>query len=62
MNYELLGNTVPHLHWHVVPRHDWDLNPKRPIWEHQHEPVLLDTSGYEEIASAIRARLERSSG
>ena len=57
MNYELLGNTVPHLHWHVVPRYDWDENPKRPIWEHEHEPRLLETAAYEEIAAAIRARL-----
>lgn len=58
MNYELLGNTVPHLHWHVVPRYDWDENPKRPIWEHTHEPKLLETAAYEEIAAAIRERLE----
>ena len=33
MNYELLGNTVPHLHWHLFPRHADDPNPKRPVWE-----------------------------
>lgn len=57
MNYELLGNTVPHLHWHVVPRYDWDANPTRPIWEHVHEPVHLAPAGYAEIAAAIRAAL-----
>ncbi|MFQ5436042.1 MAG: HIT family protein, partial [Anaerolineae bacterium] len=24
MNYELLGNTNPHLHWHIVPRYKTD--------------------------------------
>jgi diadenosine tetraphosphate (Ap4A) HIT family hydrolase len=58
MNYELLGNTVPHLHWHLVPRYSWDHNPTRPIWEYQHEPKLLPSADYEEIASLIRAALD----
>src|SRR6266498_1333722 len=24
MNYELLGNTNPHLHWHIIPRYQSD--------------------------------------
>jgi diadenosine tetraphosphate (Ap4A) HIT family hydrolase len=33
LNYEALGNTVPHLHWWLVPRHGDDPRPRRPIWE-----------------------------
>ncbi|MCU1426745.1 MAG: diadenosine tetraphosphate hydrolase [Actinomycetia bacterium] len=33
LNYELLGNSVPHLHWHLVPRYDTDPHPRGPIWE-----------------------------
>jgi diadenosine tetraphosphate (Ap4A) HIT family hydrolase len=33
MNYEALGNTVPHLHWWLTPRHDDDPQPRGPIWE-----------------------------
>ena len=33
MNYEALGNGVPHLHWHLIPRHDSDPHPRGPVWE-----------------------------
>lgn len=32
LNYELLGNIEPHLHWHFFPRYKNDPLPKRPIW------------------------------
>lgn len=32
LNYELLGNTDPHLHWHIIPRHRNDPDPKKPTW------------------------------
>lgn len=32
INYECLGNVVPHIHWHVIPRHADDPEPKAPVW------------------------------
>lgn len=33
MNYEALGNAVPHLHWWLTPRRPTDARPRGPIWE-----------------------------
>jgi diadenosine tetraphosphate (Ap4A) HIT family hydrolase len=33
MNYESLGNGVPHLHWHLIPRYETDPHPRGPVWE-----------------------------
>lgn len=57
MNYEVLGNTVAHLHWHLFPRYDWDPNPKGPIWETSHAPRLLSPEGYADTLAAIRRHL-----
>lgn len=32
INLAALGNMVPHLHWHVVARFDWDSHFPAPIW------------------------------
>lgn len=57
LNYELLGNTVPHLHWHLFPRHADDPAPLRPTWEHAHAPHLLTPAEAEETVARIRRAL-----
>lgn len=32
LNYELLGNTDHHLHWHIFPRYKKELKPNAPVW------------------------------
>lgn len=32
LNYELLGNVVPHLHWHIFPRSADDPERLQPVW------------------------------
>ena len=49
LNYELLGNQVPHLHWHLFPRSLADPDRLRPVW------FALDRA---EGDAAERARLE----
>ena len=40
INYELLGNQLPHIHWHIIPRLPNDPAPLEPVWRVPHEPVL----------------------
>ena len=32
VNLAALGNMVPHLHWHVIARYDWDSRWPAPVW------------------------------
>lgn len=32
INLASLGNVVPHLHWHVIARFDWDSRFPQPVW------------------------------
>lgn len=32
INLAALGNMVPHLHWHVIARFDWDSRFPSPVW------------------------------
>lgn len=32
INLASLGNVVPHLHWHVIARFDWDSHFPQPVW------------------------------
>jgi diadenosine tetraphosphate (Ap4A) HIT family hydrolase len=32
MNYEMLGNQTPHMHWHLIPRYRHDPHPADAVW------------------------------
>jgi len=57
MNYELLGNQVPHIHWHLVPRLAGDPDPLWPVWRTVHEPRSLPPAERIERIAAIRRAL-----
>jgi diadenosine tetraphosphate (Ap4A) HIT family hydrolase len=54
MNYELLGNLVPHIHWHLVPRLATDPGLRGPIWTVEHQPAPLPPAAARERIEAIR--------
>jgi diadenosine tetraphosphate (Ap4A) HIT family hydrolase len=49
LNYDLLGNQVPHLHWHLFPRYDHDPKVLKPVW------LALDRA---ERDQTVRLKLE----
>jgi diadenosine tetraphosphate (Ap4A) HIT family hydrolase len=55
VNYLLLGNIVPHLHVHIVPRYLDDAAPERPLpWNPSPVPEELFAARFRELRDAIR--------
>jgi diadenosine tetraphosphate (Ap4A) HIT family hydrolase len=57
LNYELLGNMVPHMHWHLVPRFAGGPLWPKPIWSEPHDELHLTAAEYVERIGRIRAAL-----
>lgn len=68
MNYELLGNGDTHLHWHLFPRREGDIenygnNGKGPVWWYPMEKMYSDDNKpslneLEEMKRKLNAELE----
>ena len=55
INYELLGNVVPHLHWHIIPRQKTDpLDAHWPIWGKDYKEIKLSDDKYRQVADKLR--------
>jgi len=39
INLAALGNVVPHLHWHVIARFEWDSYFPAPVWSAPQRPA-----------------------
>jgi diadenosine tetraphosphate (Ap4A) HIT family hydrolase len=59
MNYALLGNQLPHIHWHLIPRTANDPIPRDAVWTHAHAPRALSPADQRTSIAALRTRLER---
>jgi diadenosine tetraphosphate (Ap4A) HIT family hydrolase len=60
INYELLGNQLPHIHWHLIPRLATDPDPLKPVWCVPHDPVRLPEADRQTCIHRIQARLPQS--
>ena len=60
VNVESLGNVVPHLHWHIIPRYVGDPRWGMPIWTTPLSAMLdrrLDASDREMLLRRLREAL-----
>lgn len=63
MNYQTLGNTVPHLHTHVLPRYLDDPAPAGPIaWQDIFTPEPVPDAELQAQAADLRALLSARPG
>jgi diadenosine tetraphosphate (Ap4A) HIT family hydrolase len=56
MDFELLGNAVPHLHCHIKPRYYGDPAPGKPI-HHDERTLFLSADEYAQRVEAVRNAL-----
>jgi diadenosine tetraphosphate (Ap4A) HIT family hydrolase len=57
MNFQILGNAVPHLHCHLVPRYYGDAAPGRPLDPNRELRPLESPAAYLAQAEKIRNAL-----
>jgi diadenosine tetraphosphate (Ap4A) HIT family hydrolase len=59
MNYECLGNSEPHVHWHLLPRYETDEMRHGPIWlrPESERKVPLDEGDRRALIDSIRHQL-----
>jgi diadenosine tetraphosphate (Ap4A) HIT family hydrolase len=61
MNYECLGNSEPHVHWHLFPRQQNEPDELRrgPIWvrPESERKVTLDENDRRALIASIRSQL-----
>lgn len=58
LNLQILGNAVPHLHTHVIPRYVTDPAPGRPPTFVERETKNLGDDEYRRHVAELRATLE----
>jgi diadenosine tetraphosphate (Ap4A) HIT family hydrolase len=59
INYELLGNQLPHIHWHLIPRLATDPAPLEPVWQVPHEQTPLSPTALQETIQRMQVELNQ---
>lgn len=62
VNLASLGNVVPHLHWHVIPRFADDPHFPNPVWGERKRPAPHAASAdlAAQLVTALNRRLARA--
>jgi diadenosine tetraphosphate (Ap4A) HIT family hydrolase len=55
INLATLGNLVPHLHWHIVARFEWDSHFPAPVWASAQREIAADAVA---AIEGLRPRME----
>jgi diadenosine tetraphosphate (Ap4A) HIT family hydrolase len=58
LNYDLLGNSLPHLHTHVVPRYADDPRPGWPFPFPEEKRPRIEEESFRRDVEALRSRLD----
>ncbi len=64
LNYELLGNSDAHMHWHIFPRYADDPKLSSPVWvadysKRRSESTRVEGEQLETLRSRLRSELDK---
>ena len=57
INYAVLGNQLPHVHWHLIPRMADDPAAGETVWSRPHPGRVLSPAERETLIGRIRSHL-----
>ncbi len=59
LNYECLGNQMPHIHWHIIPRYSSERRARETVWVRPagDAPATATAAQREVLAARVRRAL-----
>ena len=60
LNYECLGNSEPHVHWHIFPRYESDPLRRGPVWmrPERERKIALGAQERTALTAALRNQIK----